>query len=55
MRRLIKIFLYQFSHSKKQLDTYMKVIRKGNTLSEGEVTKLRNLIDNEKQIYGKIS
>ncbi len=51
MIRLIRIILYQFSQKKKILDFYMRMIRKGNQLSDAQVEELRELIENEKQVY----
>lgn len=53
MRRLLKIIIYRFSRKRKQLDTYMRVIRRGHQLSDSEVTKLKALIENEKEVYAK--
>ncbi len=51
MKRVIRIILYQFSHKKNLLDFYMRMIRKGNQLSESQVEKLKDLISNEKSMY----
>lgn len=50
MRRRIKILLYQFSRSKRQLDQYCKLFRQGHKFSDSEVEKLKQLIVNEQHI-----
>lgn len=53
IRRLVNILIYQFSTSKQTLDSYMKDIRMGKQLSDSDVTKLKQLIEYEKLVYGR--
>lgn len=54
IRRLVNIFIYQFSNSKQTLDSYMKLIRRGRKLSDSEVIKLEQLIKYENMVMGRI-
>lgn len=53
IRKWVNWFIYQFSTSKRQLDQYTKMFRRGHKFSDSEIVKLKELIEYENLVYGR--
>jgi hypothetical protein len=49
--KYIRIAIYWFTKNRKMLDEYMRHLRRGKTISDGEAVKLKELIDHENKVY----